>query len=267
MWFQPKIFKFFVIFVVFWLKIVYNRGMKIKMDLHTHTVASGHHTTDTLTDLAKRACERGLEYLGITDHAPKMQGSASENYFRNLRYADKRLFGVNMLYGVELNILNELGEIDLKSDILSHLDYAIAGLHKQPYKPKSEEENTLALTRAMDNPFVFAICHPDDPTFRIDIKKVVKTARQTGTCLELSSVGISPDGYRGYGVARLVEMLLLCKQKGVFVMLGSDSHGKNKVGDFTNSLKLLKTLDFPTELVVNTSPELFHELVKNKRNH
>lgn len=236
------------------------------MDLHTHSIASGHHTQDTLTSLAKRANELGLEYLGITDHAPKMQGSASESYFRNLHYCDKVIEGVRILYGVELNVLNTNGDVDLGEDVLKGLDYAIAGLHKQVYKPKNEEENTLAMVNAMKNPYVIAICHPDDPTYRIDVKKLVAGASQTGTLLELSSVGISPDGYRGYGVARLVEMLLNCKQKGVYIMLGSDSHGAKKVGDFNNSYKLLKEIDFPSELVVNYNPEKFFELVKNKRN-
>lgn len=246
--------------------MVYNQGMKAKMDLHTHTVASGHHTKDTLTTLAKRAKNLGLEYLGVTDHAPKMQGAASESYFRNLHYCDKVIEGVKILYGVELNVLDTEGNVDLKSDILKGLDFAIAGLHKQVYKPKNEEENTLALINAMQNPYVVAICHPDDPTYNINVKRLVEGARQTGTMLELSSVGISPDGYRGYDVSRLVEMLLLCKEKGVLIMLGSDSHGAKKIGDFANSYKLLKEVDFPDNLVVNFNPELLFKTIKNKRN-
>ena len=48
-------------------------------------------------------------------------------------------------------------------------------------------------------------------------------------------------------------------------MLGSDSHGAKKIGDFTNAKKLLETISFPSELVVNYNPELFFEIVKNKR--
>lgn len=235
------------------------------MDLHTHSIASGHHTLDTLTTLAKSAQKKGLEYLGVTDHAPKMQGSANVSYFRNLRYADKTLYGVKMLYGVELNVLDENGNTDLPKDVLEGLDYAIAGLHKQTFKPKNKEENTLALINAMKNCYVSAICHPDDPLYEIDVKRLVDCAKKTGTMLELSSVGISPDGYRGYDVSRLVEMLLLCKKESVYVMLGSDSHGASKIGNFSNSLKLLETLSFPSELVVNFNPELFFDIVKNKR--
>ena len=265
-WFWYNFLKICVIFVVFYQKMVYNFLMKAKMDLHTHSIASGHHTLDTVTTLAKRAKELGLEYLGITDHAPKMQGSANVNYFRNLHYADRVIHGVKILYGAELNVLNESGEIDLPFDVLDGLDFAIASLHKQVFKPKSQQENTKALVNAMRNCYVAAIGHPNDQTFDIDVKTLVEEAKNTGTILELSSVGISPEGYRDHDVERLVKMLLLCKQKGVYIMLGSDSHGVGKIGDFKNSYKLLETLDFPPELVVNYNPKKFLEIVKTKRN-
>ena len=246
--------------------MVYNLIMKAKMDLHTHSIASGHYTEDTVTTLAKRAQELGLEYLGITDHAPKIQGAASVNYFRNLRYADKSIHGVKILYGAELNVLSENGEIDLPTEVLEGLDYTIASLHKQTFKPKSKHENTNALVNAMKNGYVVAIGHPDDPTFEIDVNVLVEEAKTTGTILELSSVGISPEGYREHDVETLVKMLLLCKQKGVYIMLGSDSHGAGKIADFKNSYKLLETIDFPPELVVNFNPKKFLEIVKTKRN-
>lgn len=45
------------------------RHMQIAVDFHTHTIASGHYTTDTLTDLAKAANSAGLAYLAVTDPA------------------------------------------------------------------------------------------------------------------------------------------------------------------------------------------------------
>ena len=38
-------------------------------DLHTHTIASGHGTVCTITDMAKAAAGKGLKLLGITDPA------------------------------------------------------------------------------------------------------------------------------------------------------------------------------------------------------
>ncbi len=239
--------------------------MKILIDFHTHTIASGHHTTDTLTTMAEEASERQLLYLGITDHAPKMQGSASESYFRNLKYCDKRLYGVNMLYGAELNVLNAKGAVDLPADILGELDYAIASLHEKIIRPASESANTAALAAAAENPFVDIIGHPDDPTFPINAETLTDAAKATGTIIEFNAVGVSPDGYRKKNIGKTMEILLLCKKKGVFVSLGSDSHGKDKIADFGNCLAVLKDVNFPEELVLNDKPELFRQIVAAKR--
>ena len=54
--------------------------IKSVMDLHTHTVASGH-AYNSLREMAKAAAEKGLELLGITEHAPKMPGSCQTFIF------------------------------------------------------------------------------------------------------------------------------------------------------------------------------------------
>ena len=105
--------------------------MQAKMDLHTHSVASGHHTTDTVTDMAREAKKRGAEYLGITEHAPKMLGSCGKSYFSSLSYSDKKLFGVNILYGAELNVLSRDGKVDLEKSDCKNLVYCIASIHKE----------------------------------------------------------------------------------------------------------------------------------------
>lgn len=37
-------------------------------DMHTHSIASGHGTSCTISDMAKSASRKGLKLLGITDH-------------------------------------------------------------------------------------------------------------------------------------------------------------------------------------------------------
>ena len=78
-------------------------------------------------------------------------------------------------------------------------------------------------------------------------------------------MGVSPEGYRKKNVEGLIEMLLLCKRKGVFVSLGSDSYGKSRVAEFENCYKVLKDISFPKELLLNDKPELFSELVAAKK--
>ena len=41
-----------------------------EFDPHTHSIASGHASLSTITDLAKQAAKRNLNMLGISDHGP-----------------------------------------------------------------------------------------------------------------------------------------------------------------------------------------------------
>ena len=70
-----------------------------KIDLHTHTCASGHGTKDSITDLAREAAKRSMEILGISDHGPASAGSAGLSYFRSLFLCERSRFGVALRYG------------------------------------------------------------------------------------------------------------------------------------------------------------------------
>lgn len=51
-------------------------------DIHTHSIASGHGTTCTISDMAKAASQKGLKLLGITDHGPATLAAGTFSYFR-----------------------------------------------------------------------------------------------------------------------------------------------------------------------------------------
>ena len=54
--------------------------MKIELDVHTHTIASGH-AFSTLQEMAQAAAGKGLKLLGITEHSPGVPGSCNPIYF------------------------------------------------------------------------------------------------------------------------------------------------------------------------------------------
>ena len=100
-------------------------------DIHTHSIASGHGTSCTISDMAKAASKKGLKLLGITDHGPGTLAAGTSSYFRSLTYAPKKRFGIELLFGAELNILDMEGHLDLNDELLSELDYALASMHAQ----------------------------------------------------------------------------------------------------------------------------------------
>ena len=71
------------------------------------------HAYFSLEEMARAASLKGLELLGITEHAPKMPGTCHELYFHNFRVLERKMFGVELLMGAELNILDFDGHVDL----------------------------------------------------------------------------------------------------------------------------------------------------------
>ena len=113
-------------------------------DIHTHSIASGHGTTCTISDMAKAASKKGLKLLGISDHGPGTLASGTSSYFRSLPFYPRKRFGIDILYGVELNILDSAGHTDLSDELLNNLDYAIISMHRQNYRSGSVSQNTEA---------------------------------------------------------------------------------------------------------------------------
>lgn len=227
--------------------------VEIQFDLHTHTIASGHATTATITDMAKSAAAKNLKMLGISDHGPATLGGGRISYFRNLAYAPRKRLGVEMLYGVEVNIMDNKGTLDLDDTILKNLDYAIASMHRPVIKPGTIEENTAAYIAAMKNPYVRIIGHCDDVKYPVDYFALVQAAMKNHVFLEINNSSLSPDGYRGNTKANNLMILNLCKHFHYPVLLSSDSHGPEHVGDFSYALELVKLAEMPEELILNYS--------------
>lgn len=229
-------------------------------DIHTHSIASGHGSRDTITDLAKAAALRGLALLGVSDHGPATPGSASASYFRNLTHAPKYRCGIRILYGVELNILDDRGTLDLDSSLLKRMCYTIASLHTATYRPGSAAEHTRAYLNAMNNPYVRIIGHADDGSFPVDYKELVLGTKEKDVLLEINNASLLPHSYRPCAKENCSELLFYCKEYKQPVILTSDSHGKQSVGDFSCAEQLLKELDFPKELVITQAAALTHYL-------
>lgn len=233
----------------------------ILFDLHTHSISSGHGSNDTITDMAKKASAIGLQALGISEHGPGTPGSVSESYFRNLSLACRERFNVRLLYGVELNILNKNGDVDLSSELLSNLDYALISFHLPTCKPMSIEDNTLAYIHAMSHKNVHFIGHMDDGRYPVDYEYVLETAKQREIYPEINNTSLAPDAYRSNGHENSLKMLTICKKLELPVLLSSDSHGKSHIGDVQYILPLLKETDFPEHLILNYQSDFLHQLL------
>ena len=124
--------------------------MDYLLDVHTHTIASGH-AYNTIMEMAKAGFDKGLKLLGITEHAPMMPGTCHAMYFHNLKVVPRTMCGIELMLGAELNILDYDGHIDLDTRVLKQLELKIASLHSVCIQPGTRKENTQAVLGAIHN--------------------------------------------------------------------------------------------------------------------
>ena len=225
--------------------------MKAIIDLHTHALASGH-AYSTVKENIEYAKINGLKYYGLSDHGIDMPGGPHLFYFHNLKVIPNEVDGVRILKGMEANIIDYDGNIDVEVDkYISGLDYVIASLHTVCLEPGTKEENTRAILNAMDHKLVKIIGHPDDGRYELDYETVVKKAKEKNILLEVNNSSLNSGSFRPNARENYRELLSLCKEHKVRIILGSDAHICYQVGIFDNAQSLLEELDFPKELVIN----------------
>ena len=232
------------------------------IDVHTHTISSGH-AYSTIDENAKFASSIGMKLIAMTDHAPSMPGSATQIHFNNLKVLPEKLYDVEILKGAELNIMDFEGTVDLNEYSLKKLDIAIASLHPPCINAGTIEENTNAYVKVCENKYVSILGHTGDPHYPFHIKEVIDACERTGTLIEINNSSLKPNGSRKGSELIMKDIALMCKKRGIPVVLGSDAHFYTEVGGFELCKKFLYEIDFPTELILNTSVEKFKKHIKN----
>lgn len=236
--------------------------MNIELDVHTHTIVSGH-AYSTIQEMANAAAEKNLKLLGITDHAPALPGACHEIYFRNLHVIPRVINGVKLLIGAELNILNTNGDIDLSEEMLDKLDVRVAGIHSLCYTPGTIEENTAGLLKVINHPKIEIISHPGDGTALLDFEPIVLAAKTTRTLLEINNSSLNPIRHKLVARENNLTLLKLCKKYEVPIILGSDAHISFDVANYTFVYELLNEVEFPESLIVNTSVPMLASFISS----
>ncbi len=231
------------------------------LDLHTHTLASGH-AYSTIHEMTQAARDKGLKLLAITEHAPTMPGSCQEFYFSNLRAIDRSAYEVPVLFGVELNILNKHGDIDLPESILEKMDLVIASIHPPLFEKGTKEENTAAILNVMDNPYVNIIGHPDDGRIQLDYEAIVLKAKEKNILIEINNASLKPNAYRPNAKENDTKILKLCDKHKVSVVLNSDAHVDTEVRNHEYAWRLVEEIHFNRDLILNAHPERLKDYLK-----
>lgn len=234
--------------------------MKYVLDVHTHTIVSGH-AYNTWLENVEEASRKGLKLLGTTEHGPKMPGGAHLFHFGNLRTLPRELYGMILINGCEANIIDYNGNLDIPVSTQKKLDIIIASLHDVCIEPGNREENTKAILGAMENPLVDIIGHSGNPSFPIDEEEVVKKAKKNNVIIEINNSSFTSRPGSEYNCTKIVA---LCKEYKVNVIIGSDAHTCFQIGHFEMADEMLKLVGMPEELIINNDTEKLIRYLKSK---
>ncbi len=222
--------------------------MKIVADLHTHTVASTH-AYSTVYEMTQAAAETGMQLLAITDHGIGTADAPDIAHFYNMTCLPEYENGVRLLRGVEANIMDYDGRLDMPEDCMASMDVVIASYHSAAIQAGTVAQNTQAYIGALKNPYVHILGHCGCADFPVDYDQVLSAAKEYGKVIEINN---STFFVRKSSVQNCYEVAKKCRDNGIPVCVNSDAHYRGKVGRFQEALEMLRALSFPEELILNT---------------
>lgn len=242
-------------------------------DYHTHTTFS--HGKGSILDNARVAAGKGLKEIAITDHAfgHKLFGVKRRDLpvIRELANQAKAETGVRVLLGVEGNLVNQNGTIDVTAEDYKHLDVLLIGYHNMVrcdnvgdkfsmfyrnmltgiWAPseKKIEKNTAIYLRALEKNRIDVLTHLNYG-MKVNALEVARAAKQVGTFIELNGKRIL------FTDDEIVDMA----SAGVKFIVNSDAHKPEHVGECNVALNKLRKLEVPVESVVNINKlPVFHK--------
>jgi len=234
--------------------------MNIEIDTHTHTVLSGH-AHSTLIENAAWAKKAGLSGFVVTDHGPAIPSAPPDFNLSTLRYLPESIDGVRVYHGIEANIVDFEGTLDIREKYLKLTEFAIAGIHEAVIRSGGRSRDTDAVIAALQNKYVDTISHPDNPSYTLDYEAVVKEAARLNKLLEVNDHSFE---FRPGGMENAHIYLPLCVRYGVRVVVSSDAHSAFGMGKFDVALRALEELNFPEELIVNATKERFEAYLSER---
>ncbi len=220
-------------------------------DFHIHT-----HYSDGIAspaEMVEAACGEGLDVVAITDHGPETRVGMKRGDIGQM-IGDVELMKVDVdisvLLGLEANILDSDGTLDVGEDVLEDLDIVLAGVHDMGSYLSSSElacEYFERVLGCMEDGLVDVLCHPfwyhenlSKYYSKEDLDYFVEIAKKTNTAIELN------EKYQVPGK----ELISTFNEAGLSFCLGTDSHRPGEVGRTRWGLKTLKSANVGREKLI-----------------
>ena len=223
----------------------------IRGDLQMHSTWSDGSAI--LEEMAKGARGRGYEYMAITDHSVSVRvaNGLSEDRFRKqwqqIEKLNDGLSPFRILRAVEVEIKSD-GSLDFDRKFLDEFDLVGASLH-QSFK-QDPGKLTERAVKALSHPSVDFLCHPTNRLIGrregnpIDLKKVIRTAKDNGKMLEVDG---QPDRLDLEDVWARKAM-----EEGVPIVIDSDAHSVGELDNMSYGVIVARRAWLEAKDVMNT---------------
>jgi putative hydrolase len=221
-------------------------------DIHSHSTWSDGRAT--MLEMAEGAQALGYEYLGVTDHSPRITVvhglDAARLVAQSREMAEvQKTVDVKLLQGIEVDILED-GALDLPDEVLEILDVVIASPHvKLRMEPAAM---TARMLRAASHPHVDVIGHPTGrrPGSReganYDFEAVFKEAAKHEIAVEIdcdpARMDLSP------------EMARLAFECGCTFVVDADAHAPAEFAYVPMGMWMARRAGIPKERILNFRP-------------
>lgn len=251
-------------------------SFKIIADYHTHSnIAKGHipliniilgeHAKGSIESNINVGIKKGLKEIAITDHGYKhILFGMKLNQYKNLRKIVDDLNKSSLLkdndfkilLGIEGNIINKKGDIDIKDEIIDYLDIICVGYHpgalQNPLLLRNYTEAAISAIKKYD---ITILNHPLDHV-NADIIEIGKVAAIRNTALEINRSHRNMD----------IETIKKLKNLGVKFSLGSDAHKSEDVGYFGKAYNIAIEAGLTNDDIINADGSA-HKLMKLLRDY
>ncbi len=183
---------------------------------------------NSIEEMAVAAQAARLEYIAITDHTKSLAmtgGLDEKKLLKQIAEIDKiqkKFTKIKILKGAEVNILRD-GLLDINDEVLAKLD--VVGIAVHSHFNLSRAEQTKRVVKAMRNKNADILFHPTGrliqrrAPFDVDVDEIIKTAKETGTILEVNA-----DPHRLDLKDEYIRKAIGAKVK---LAIDTDAHNKN----------------------------------------
>ena len=241
----------------------------LKIDLHIHTVHSGH-AYGTFYDVIKEAARKKMKMIAITDHGPTLLGSTSRLHFGMGIRAPKVYKGVKILWGCESDPINASGTLDTSEKNMKKLDILLVGFHEPtPFKDLGKEKNTEMLIKCFkkNKPHIFT--HPSRMMYPYNLEKVCQAACDNDIMLEvnlaeLNYVDREPAKEREKRLDMIKKTVDIARKNKKKMILNSDAHFLHEIGDDKILKKYMKRIGLTKDMIINNYSKELMKILKRK---